>query len=105
MGRWRTHNNRCRPRYIYLDDDYVLHSRRLGIIWRDPLVDLENRIYKEQLELIDTTYGSKTDCNLGWAVTGSPDHIDIATKVYVEGRPVIRSVGYRKTGKIEHEWA
>jgi hypothetical protein len=83
----------------------MLHSRRHGILWRDPRAALESRIYNEQLELIDTRYGSKADCNLGWAVTGNEDYVEVATKVYVEGRPVICSTGYYKTGKIDHEWA
>lgn len=105
MARWRTHNNRSRPRWIYLGDDYVLHSRRHGILWIDPFVRLESRIYDEQLELIAKEYGPDADCNLGWAVTGDAETIEVATKVYVEGRPVICSTGYVKSGVIEHDWS
>jgi hypothetical protein len=107
MGRWRTHNNRAKPRWIFDEqsETYVLHSRKHGLLWKDPRAELESKIYNEQLELIDTTYGSKADCNLGWAVTGDDEHIEVATKIYVEGRPVLCSTGYYKTGKIEHEWA
>lgn len=107
MARWRTHNNRCKPfwKWDEQSETYVRYSRRQGVLWIDPRALLEQRIYNEQLELIDTRYGSKADCNLGWAVSGDSFHIEVATKVYVEGRPVLCSTGDYKTGKIEHEWS
>lgn len=107
MARWRTHNNRAKPRWVWDEESetYMLHSRKHGNLWKDRHAELESRIYNEQLELIDTTYGSKADCNLGWAVVHTDDYVEVATKVYVEGRPIIASRGYFKTGKIEHDWA
>lgn len=93
MGRWRTHNN---------------HRRRLTELQIDRMrMAVEDRVYAEQAELIDTTYGKRAsdNANYGWGVTSDADHIDIATKIYVEGRPVLRSIGYYKTGKIIHDWA
>lgn len=106
MARWRTHNNRAKPRWVFDEDTeaYMLHSRKHGILWKDERAALESRIYNEQLELIDTRYGSKADCNLGWAVVVEKDYVEVATKVYVEGRPLIVSTGNFKTGEISHEW-
>jgi hypothetical protein len=88
--RWRTANNR---------------RRRLTIEQIDRKREaFEDKVYEEQIRIIDQRYGDDTNCNLGWGVTGDENHIDIATKVYVEGRPILRSVGNYKTGKILHEW-
>lgn len=105
MARWRTHNNRSRPRWIYIEDNYVLHSRRHGILWKDPYSALESRIYDEQLKLIEEEYGKDADCNLGWGVQVHKDQIIVETKIYVEGRPLIVSTGYVRSGIIEHDWA
>lgn len=87
-----------------MGESYVLHSRKHGIIWKDPHEELEQQVYDEQCRLIDKEYGKGTQANLGWGVSGDKDHIDVCTKVYVEGHPKLRSVGEYKTGRITHEW-
>lgn len=88
--RWRTAHNRRRRLTI----DQIDRKREA----------FEDKVCNEQIRVIYELYGDGTSCNLGWGVTGDEDHIAIATKVYVDGRPVLHSVGNYKTGRITHEW-
>ncbi|QAY80436.1 hypothetical protein [Sphingosinicella sp. BN140058] len=42
--RWRTANNRRKPRYVCLGGNYVLKSRTRGVIWSDPTTTASHQI-------------------------------------------------------------
>lgn len=65
---------------------------------------LENCIYAEQEKLITKKYGKKVAdlANYGQGVDGDEDHVSVSTKVY--GYGYLSTVGYYKTGEIDHEW-
>lgn len=71
---------------------------------RRPIIGLEDRIYYQQMDMVTKRYGHDVMMNLGWGVTGDDEMIGVATKVYVSPTMIIDSVGYYKTGRIEHSW-
>jgi hypothetical protein len=90
MTHWRTTHRR--------------RKRKLGLTRPQVMERREDRLYGEQLDLIAKEFTPDTDANLGWGVTGDEHHLDVATKVYAEGRPVLRSVLNYRTGRIRHQW-
>lgn len=80
-------------------------KRKLFLFPQQVMERREDRLYDQQIAIIEKEFGQGTDCNLGWGVDGNERYLDVATKVYVEGRPVLRSLLNYRTGKITHEWS
>lgn len=64
---------------------------------------LEDKIYDQQCRLVTRIYPD-SEFNLGWAVLEAKGIIEVSTKVYRPGHPILTSVGDYTTGKIQHYW-
>lgn len=63
----------------------------------------DDRVSEAQIALIEERYPG-CDYNLGWAVLDGEDELQVSTKIYTEGRPILTSTLNRKTKEITHEW-